>query len=32
MEFNELVHNDIRIENVILPVRDGLMLLKKKEV
>ncbi len=32
MEFNELVHNDIRIENVILPVRDGLMLCKKKEV
>ena len=32
MEFNELVHNDARIENVILPVRDGLMLLKKKEV
>lgn len=32
MEFNELVHNDIRIENVIFPVRDGLMLLKKKEV
>ena len=32
MEFNELVHNDARVENVIFPVRDGLMLLKKKEV
>ncbi len=32
MEFNELVHIDIRTENVILPVRDGLMLCKKKEV
>jgi len=32
MEFNELVHNDARVENVIFPVRDGLMLLKKKDV
>ena len=32
MEFNELVHKDVRVENVIFPVRDGLMLLKKKEV
>ena len=30
MEFNELVHKDIRVENVIFPVRDGLMILMKK--
>jgi len=30
MEFNELVHNDARVENVIFPVRDGLMMLMKK--
>jgi len=32
MEFNELVHKDVRVENVIFTVRDGLMLLKKKKV
>ncbi|NQU81182.1 MAG: O-methyltransferase [Bacteroidetes bacterium] len=30
MEFNELVHKDVRIENVIFPFRDGLMMLMKK--
>ena len=30
MEFNELVHKDIRVTNAIFPVRDGLMMLKKK--
>ena len=30
MEFNELVHKDARVENVIFPVRDGLMMLMKK--
>ena len=28
--FNDYVHNDDRVENVLLPVRDGLMLLRKK--
>jgi len=28
--FNEFVHHDERVENVILPVRDGLMLIRKK--
>jgi len=32
MEFNELVHNDARVENVIFPVRDGLMMLMKKVI
>ena len=27
--FNELVHNDERVQNVLFPVRDGLMVLKK---
>ena len=30
MEFNELVRQDERIENLILPVRDGVMLIRKK--
>jgi len=30
LEFNQFVHNDKRVENVILPVRDGIMLLRKK--
>lgn len=30
-EFNELVQNDSRVENVLLPVRHGLMLIRKKE-
>lgn len=28
--FNEKVHHDNRVENVLLPVRDGLMILRKK--
>jgi caffeoyl-CoA O-methyltransferase len=30
VEFNEFVHQDERVENLILPVRDGLMLIRKK--
>ncbi len=30
LEFNTFVHNDIRVENVIFPIRDGLMVLRKK--
>ena len=30
LEFNELVHHDNRVENLILPVRDGVMLIRKK--
>ncbi len=30
LEFNELVHHDDRVENLILPVRDGVMLIRKK--
>lgn len=29
MEFNEKVHADSRVENVLLPVRDGLMVMRK---
>lgn len=29
LEFNDLVQNDIRVRNVILPVRDGIMLIQK---
>ncbi|MDZ4665737.1 MAG: O-methyltransferase [Bacteroidota bacterium] len=29
-EFNEFVNKDERVENLLLPVRDGLMLLRKK--
>lgn len=29
LEFNELVQNDPRVKNVILPVRDGIMLIQK---
>jgi predicted O-methyltransferase YrrM len=29
IEFNDLVHNDDRIRNVILPIRDGMMILQK---
>lgn len=31
IEFNELVKNDHRIEKVILPLRDGLTLIRKKD-
>jgi caffeoyl-CoA O-methyltransferase len=30
LEFNDFVHQDERVENVILPVRDGIMMLRKK--
>lgn len=30
MEFNELVANDPRVENVIIPLRDGLNVIRKK--
>jgi predicted O-methyltransferase YrrM len=30
MEFNLYVMNDIRIENILLPIRDGLLLMRKK--
>lgn len=29
-KFNEVVNNDNRVENVLLPLRDGLMLVRKK--
>jgi caffeoyl-CoA O-methyltransferase len=29
-EFNEFVQNDDRVENVLLPVRDGIMIIRKK--
>jgi predicted O-methyltransferase YrrM len=29
-EFNEHVHNDERVENVLLPIRDGLMIARKR--
>lgn len=29
-EFNEFVHQDSRVENVLLPIRDGLMMVRKK--
>ncbi len=28
-QFNELVHRDKRVENLLLPIRDGLMILRK---
>lgn len=28
-EFNDTIHSDSRVENVLLPVRDGLMLIRK---
>lgn len=30
MEFNQKVHQDERVENLLLPIRDGLMLLRKR--
>jgi predicted O-methyltransferase YrrM len=27
--FNDMVQNDPRVENILLPVRDGLMLMRK---
>ncbi len=29
-EFNDFVHNDKRVENMLLPLRDGIMVLRKK--
>lgn len=29
-EFNQLVHKDARVENVLLPIRDGIMILRKR--
>jgi caffeoyl-CoA O-methyltransferase len=29
IEFNDKVHNDPRVENLLLPIRDGLMILRK---
>lgn len=29
-EFNQYVHNDERVENVMLPIRDGLLMIRKK--
>ena len=31
LEFNELVQADTRVENLLLPVRHGLMLIRKKD-
>mgnify|MGYP001989922990 CR=1 FL=1 len=28
-EYNNLIHNDERVENILLPIRDGLMICKK---
>lgn len=30
VEFNTLIQNDVRVENVLLPIRDGLMIIRKK--
>jgi caffeoyl-CoA O-methyltransferase len=30
IKFNDFIQNDSRVENVLLPVRDGLMLIRKK--
>jgi len=30
VKFNEFVHRDERVENLVLPVRDGLMIIRKK--
>jgi caffeoyl-CoA O-methyltransferase len=30
IEFNEFVHQDARVENMVLPIRDGLMIIRKK--
>ena len=32
IEFNAFVQNDDRVENVLLPVRDGMMMIQKKQV
>ena len=30
LDFNKLIQNDERVENLLLPIRDGLMILRKK--
>lgn len=30
LEFNEFIQNDERVENTLLPIRDGMMLIRKK--
>ena len=30
LAFNQKIHNDPRVENVLLPIRDGLLLVRKK--
>ncbi|HBX50618.1 MAG: methyltransferase [Bacteroidetes bacterium GWF2_33_38] len=30
LDFNTFVHNDSRVENLIFPIRDGIMILRKK--
>ncbi|MBE0646520.1 MAG: methyltransferase, partial [Bacteroidales bacterium] len=30
IDFNERVHHDERVENLMLPVRDGLMIIRKR--
>ena len=30
-DFNQMVHDDSRVENVLIPIRDGIMILRKKE-
>ncbi|MBC8005586.1 MAG: methyltransferase, partial [Verrucomicrobia bacterium] len=29
LEFNDMIQNDARVRNVILPIRDGIMLVQK---
>ncbi|MNJ90740.1 putative O-methyltransferase [compost metagenome] len=29
-DFNELIHNDPRVENMLLPIRDGILIARKK--
>jgi predicted O-methyltransferase YrrM len=31
LEYNRMVQNDPRVENLLLPLRDGLMICRKKE-
>jgi len=30
IEFNQKIHDDVRVENALLPIRDGLMMLRKR--
>ena len=29
-EYSKLIHNDERVENILIPIRDGLMICRKK--